>query len=177
MPNAIDTNTFYMIYRGMHNRLFDVLMPLVSALGTGEAVFIITLIIFVLRKKKDKGRLILCLLAGLALTFYIVSFIKMSVARPRPPMALPDVSALVSEKSFSFPSNHAAQAFMGATIISAFLYRWRFALFAIAGLIAFSRIYLGVHYLSDVVAGAIIGTLIGLAVLTISRTPGHEERS
>ena len=66
--------------------------------------------------------------------------------------------------SLSFPSAHAATSFAGAMRIAALAPRHRPALLAAAALMAFTRPYLGVHYPSDVVAGATVGTLIALTL-------------
>ena len=67
-------------------------------------------------------------------------------------------------RSRSFPSAHAATSFAGAVRIGALVPHWRGPLLAAAALMAFTRPYLGVHYPSDIVAGAAVGTLIGLAL-------------
>src|SRR5207302_5305943 len=62
--------------------------------------------------------------------------------------------------SRSFPSGHSAAAFAGAWLLSKYFRRWRPAFVALATLVCFSRLYLGVHYLSDVVMGAISGAAL-----------------
>jgi membrane-associated phospholipid phosphatase len=66
--------------------------------------------------------------------------------------------------SLSFPSAHAATAFAGAVRIAALAPRHRPALLTAAALMACTRPYLGVHYPSDVLAGAMVGTVIALAL-------------
>jgi len=76
----------------------------------------------------------------------------------------------------SFPSGHAAAAFAGAWVLSKHYPRWRLPFYAIASLVAFGRIYLGVHYPSDVVAGGLTG--VGLAAfyqLLLDRRSSHEQ--
>jgi membrane-associated phospholipid phosphatase len=79
------------------------------------------------------------------------------------------------------PSGHAATSFAGAVILSYFLPRSAPYVFLLAAAIAFSRIYVGVHYPSDVVAGAALGAAVGLTGLgllrLLRRTSGGRRRS
>lgn len=85
--------------------------------------------------------------------------------RDRPPLRDPDPAPLVSlPVTSSFPSGHATVAFACATVLALAAPRLRWPLFALAALIAFSRVYVGVHYPLDVLAGAALGVLIGLGV-------------
>jgi undecaprenyl-diphosphatase len=170
--SGIDTRIFQFINKVWANPAFNVIMPFISELGTGEAIFLVSVLCYILRRKKDKGALAILLFVGLTVTYYIVSSVKGIVERPRPFTLIPDANLFAIEKSFSFPSNHAASAFMAATILSEFFGSWRAGLFFVAGLIGYSRVYLGVHFLSDVVAGAVIGILIGRAVLHVGKAAG-----
>jgi undecaprenyl-diphosphatase len=66
--------------------------------------------------------------------------------------------------SHSFPSGHATTSFACATVLAHEFPRWRVPLYLLAAAIAFSRVYVGVHYPLDVIGGAVLGTAIGLAV-------------
>ena len=67
--------------------------------------------------------------------------------------------------TYSFPSGHSASSFAAATVFAFALTRRRAAIiWALAATVAFSRIYIGVHYPLDVVVGALIGVLIGVLV-------------
>jgi undecaprenyl-diphosphatase len=91
--------------------------------------------------------------------------LKELVGRVRPPFADPTVAALSAvPQTPSFPSGHATTAFAAAAAIGALHPRLRRPLFALAALVGISRVYLGVHYALDVVAGAALGTALGLAV-------------
>jgi membrane-associated phospholipid phosphatase len=84
--------------------------------------------------------------------------------RDRPP-AVTDVSAAVPlPGSSSFPSGHAMTAFATAAAISALAPRLRVPMFAVAVLISCSRVYLGVHFVLDVLVGSLLGLAIGLLV-------------
>ena len=85
--------------------------------------------------------------------------------RVRPPFAGLDLVALSSAPHTpSFPSGHATTAFAAAAAVGVFHPRLRVPLYGLAALVGLSRVYLGVHYAFDVVAGAALGVALGLAV-------------
>lgn len=85
---------------------------------------------------------------------------KEAVSRPRPANNDPTFTAVLDLKSNSFPSGHTSEAFSMATAVSIAYPRWYVIApaFAYASLTGYSRLYLGVHYPSDVLAGAIVGS-------------------
>jgi undecaprenyl-diphosphatase len=102
--------------------------------------------------------------------------IKDLVTRQRPFVAHPEIDPLYSVHSSSFPAGHAATAFAGA-VIASYLWPRRAPLFALLALaIAFSRIYVGVHYPTDVVAGAAVGTAVGAAAAVVLRAIRRSRR-
>jgi len=161
---------FFLINKNCANPVFDFLMPYITYLGGGEFLFFIAILILFL-KKNGRKRTAILLLAGLTSTFYFTYFLKNAIARPRPFVLMAGVHQLAMEKSFSFPSTHAAQAFMAAVIFSCF-FKGRALFFSIAFLVAFSRVYMGVHFVSDVVCGAIIGSLTGYILVRLSGSLG-----
>jgi undecaprenyl-diphosphatase len=108
--------------------------------------------------------------------------LKAATGRPRPfetiPQADPLIGATVGQ---SLPSGHAATSFAGAVVLTYFLPRSAPYVFLLAVSIAFSRIYVGVHYPSDVVAGAALGATVGLVgvglLRLLRRTSGDRRRS
>jgi membrane-associated phospholipid phosphatase len=97
---------------------------------------------------------------GVPLTLGMNFCVKLAVRRQRPRLEGIETAASVPA-SLSFPSAHAATSFAGATLIGSLVPPLRPALYAAAALMAFTRPYLGVHYPSDVLAGAAVGTAIG----------------
>lgn len=160
MLGGIDISVFNFINRTLANPVLDALMPFMTGLASGEFIsaLAVMLVIFGRREKKLAG---IFLLAGLTLNYFVIEFLKTAAAVPRPFISIPDARLLLPKGAgFSFPSGHATTAFMAATLMSRFFKRnaiW----FAIASLAAFSRIYVGAHYASDVVAGALTGMIVG----------------
>ena len=104
--------------------------------------------------------------AAVPASLCVNAVVKRIVRRERPRLrGLPPVGRAPS--SFSFPSGHAATSFTGATAIGALAPRARTALMAAAALMTMTRPYLGVHYPSDVVAGAALGGVLGVAVARV----------
>jgi membrane-associated phospholipid phosphatase len=104
--------------------------------------------------------------ASAALTSGISTLLKYSINRDRPFVTYPDITRKTDVNSPSFPSGHTSNAFSTATSVSLAYPKWYIIVpsFAWAGTVGYSRMALGVHYPSDVLAGAIIGS--GTAWLT-----------
>lgn len=175
---AIDRSLFFFCNRMLENVLFDVAMPFITDLNKKPAALVIVGILWLLLlwRGGNGGRIAaLLLIPTIAFSDQLnSSFLKHLVDRPRPCHVLADVHLLVTCGSgYSFPSSHAVNNFAGALVLSYFLPRWTWAFFAYAGLVAFSRIYVGVHYPSDVVAGAIVGLICASLVILLFRIAEH----
>jgi undecaprenyl-diphosphatase len=101
--------------------------------------------------------------------------LKHITERARPPLADPSIEALVAlPESTSFPSGHAATAFAAATAVGVLHPRLRAPLVALALMVAVSRVYLGVHFWSDVLVGSLLGVAIGLVTARFfQQSPGE----
>jgi undecaprenyl-diphosphatase len=98
--------------------------------------------------------------------------IKLKVARPRPPLADPDQTRQIPLPfSKSFPSSHASMSVVGTLTVAA-MYPWALPiLVALTVVLCFSRVYLGVHYLGDVLGGIGYGLLFGAAWVLLVTAP------
>ena len=104
--------------------------------------------------------------------------LKALVDRPRPPLRYAEPKVLVSlPHDASFPSGHAATSFAAATILSFASPRLAPMLYVLAAAVAFSRVYVGVHYPLDVIGGAMLGTLVALGVRYVGRRTGLASRA
>ncbi len=159
---SFDMSLLNFIYDNIRCAFLDFLMPIVTLFGESGIFFIcIALILMAFKKTRKTG---FCLAISLIIGLLVCNVtLKPLVARPRPYTVRTDVIMLVEAlNDYSFPSGHTVAAFEAATV---FLMRKRivgivFSVLAI--LIAFSRLYLYVHYPTDVICGMIIGILSGV---------------
>jgi undecaprenyl-diphosphatase len=163
----LDTAIFYFINHACSHPFFDRAMPLLTKFGERDILLCVALLVLLFCRKKEKI-LGVYLLVGLSVTYELVFFLKNWVARPRPFVTLSGVHVLTHAGSFSFPSSHATNAFLAATLLSPAV-KSPFYLYLLAGGVAFSRIYLGVHYPSDTIAGALIGVVLGKSLIGIGK--------
>jgi undecaprenyl-diphosphatase len=123
------------------------------------------------------------LAAVLAAISYLVAtlladVLKAATDRPRPSVADPAIHPLVAVPgSRSLPSGHAAGAFAAALAVGLVHPRLRWPLLLLAALIALSRVWLGVHYLTDVIAGAALGCVVAYAAFRIAAIIGARTSS
>ena len=119
------------------------------------------------------------LLAGLAVGVLVGNVcLKNLIARPRPCWLDDSVMMLISSPAdYSFPSGHTLSSVIGATVLTKTDRRFGWAAIPLAAVIAFSRLYLFVHFPSDILAGAILGVIIGEAVYRIGMRCGRRQRT
>lgn len=94
--------------------------------------------------------------------------LRQLIGRDRPPLVYPDPRPLVGvPHSGAFPSGHAAAAFAAATVIAFASRRLAVPVYVLAALVAWSRVYVGVHWPLDVLGGAVLGVLVATALLKL----------
>lgn len=149
--------------------LLDFWMPKITALGNSGIVWVVAAVALLCTKKYRKYGVLL--LAGLAVGMLAGNLaLKNLFARPRPCWLDESVPLLIARPSdYSFPSGHTMAGAIGVTILTAADRRFGWAAIPLAVLIAFSRMYLYVHFPSDILGGAVLGVVIGLLVLYADR--------
>lgn len=169
---SIDVAIFFFINSALANPVFDWLMPFITDFNKNKLVLSLigVFVVYILWKGGRTGRITVSVLI---LTIIVSdqlnsSILKEIFGRIRPCRALNGVRMLVDcGGGLSFPSSHAVNNFAGATVIVHFYRSQKWYWFSFAALVAISRPYVGVHYPSDIVAGAMVGIFIGLAMVKI----------
>ncbi len=160
----LDISLFYFINHNLKNSFFDFLMPIVTNVKNFYLVFFILWLLMIFSKNYRFRIAGWTILITLIFSDILSSkILKHIFLRPRPFETLEGVYKLVCSAGPSLPSSHAVNSFTAATLIMLFFKRPLYTIisYTIATLSAFSRVYVGVHYPSDVVFGAIIGFFIG----------------
>lgn len=155
----------------------DKLMVTISSDGNLSLIWIAYIFIFLAAKdlKKQGKIMILAFILNILLVNILV---KNLVARPRPYEVAKFTDLLVHKLSDnSFPSGHTSYAFTFATIVTLLNKNKALIIFTdiLAILMAFSRLYLYVHFPTDVLAGAIFGIIIGILAIKIYNSPKYRE--
>jgi undecaprenyl-diphosphatase len=124
-----------------------------------------------------RPRLLVLLLAADFAADGLSYALRQWIGRERPPLVYPEPKPLVHvPHSGSFPSGHASVAFACATVLAWASPPLRIAAFVLAAAIAWSRVYVGVHWPLDVLGGAILGVLVAIALLRLAASPPRLRR-
>lgn len=163
MLQAIDDAILLFIQQHFRTAFGDAVLPVITFLGNSGLIWIISAILLFSFRKRKAGAVVAL---ALVLSLLVGNFgLKLLIERPRPCDVDPSVVLLIPHPGeFSFPSGHSMSSFAAAASILFFHKKWGIAAMILAGLIAFSRLYLYVHYPTDVLAGALIG--VALAFLS-----------
>jgi membrane-associated phospholipid phosphatase len=165
----LDVDLFHWINLKWTNPVLDALMPFVS----GNAFFIpCAILVAILLVWKGKTRGVVCLLMLIMVVAigdgFICNLLKKAIARPRPFLAMENVHLLAGRGGTgSMPSSHAANWFSAAMVVFIYYRRSLWFMLPAALLVSLSRIYIGVHYPSDVIVGALLGAGYGAATVIL----------
>ena len=166
----IDKQIMVFFNKTISNPIFDFIMPIIT--NQNFLVFFGLILIGYLAYfggKRGRITIVLLLIAASFSDAICFQIIKPWVGRIRPSHEFYEyINLLVSKGGkYSFPSNHAANSFVFATVLSYFYDKNRISLYILASTIAFSRVYVGVHYPLDIIFGSIIGYIISWIILSL----------
>lgn len=163
-----DASVLLWIQENMRTDLMTTIMKGITRLGNGGCLWIaLAVVLLVLGKTRKVGAMSVL---SLIITFVTVNLgIKNIVARTRPYEVIDGLVNLVEKQSdFSFPSGHSAHAFaVGVVLLIMLPRKFGVPIFIISILMAYSRLYIGVHYPTDVIAGVLLGTIIAFISMFI----------
>ncbi len=160
--NSWDITLFRLINGQWHSYFLDWFMPFMTNLN--NFTFVLVAMGFWILWRERKAGVIFLVFIGLTLAItdpFSSRLLKDWLGRVRPCHVLEEVRLLTDcNTSYSFPSSHAVNIFAAAFFLSQPLKKLSPLFFGIAGIVGYSRIYIGIHYPLDVIGGAAIGLLI-----------------
>lgn len=157
-----DNRILEYIQKKVRCSFLDKVMPKITLLGNGGLIWLVIAAVFLARKTERPYGFMLVLALLLCLAVGNIA-LKPLIGRVRPCNQDTDVELLISRPhDFSAPSCHTLSSFAAAVVICYASLPWGIAALALAALIGFSRLYLFVHYPSDVASGLILGVALGL---------------
>ena len=162
--DALDADLFLKVNHLPHTRLLNSLFYGLTMVYTGGAAWYVTMAVNALREPRRAGSLLREAAIPMALSSSLVEYPLKNYFRRRRPFISIIQSIVIGRKpgNYSFPSGHSAAAFAGAWLINRKHPRWSPLTYTVAGLVAFSRMYLGDHYPGDVASGSALGVLFAM---------------
>ena len=160
----------------MRTDLLDTILPMISSFGDkGIGWIVLSVILTCIPRYRKAG-----ITMGLALIFCLLignMTLKPLIARPRPYTYFPEMTLLIAPLAdFSFPSGHTFASFASATTLFLYHKKAGIAAYILAAIIAFTRLYLYVHFPSDVIAGMLLGIFSGwLAYQIVQSVSTHKK--
>jgi membrane-associated phospholipid phosphatase len=166
------SNSFFLL-NSFHHPVLDYFFILFTNLGDGIIALVFCVLAIVFYRKKLYA---LSLFYAFIISGLIAQVLKRMVDAPRPKLYFANgeytqfITGIKIATQHSFPSGHTATAFAIATVIMIVMKsrKWQIQILAVATLVGYSRIYLGQHFLLDVLVGAIIGYLSGIVAIDLA---------
>ena len=167
MLERIDWSILFFIQSNLVTPVNNKIMLFFTSLGNMGIIWIVLTVFLILKKKYRK--LGIMLLIALIVELLIGNLILKNIfQRSRPCWINHSVKMLVAiPRDYSFPSAHAFSSFICATVIEKYNRKWGVWALILAFLISFSRLYLFVHFPSDVFTGAVLGIVFGIVIYNV----------
>ena len=164
---AIDESVIIFVQEHIRNGILTPVMVFFSIIGDSGAVWLILSAAMIITKKYRRAGILL--LASVAVSWVMNDLIlKPLIGRARPFEVIEGLEVLISlPRSYSFPSGHACSSFAAAYALTRGVPKYGKWFYVPAALIAASRVYLGVHYLSDIMVGIAVGTVGSIVIYWI----------
>lgn len=174
--NGIDQAALFFIQENLRWVVLDKLMIAVTLLTNGGLIWIaIALTLVIVKKTRKIGLILIAALIISSLSGELI--LKNIIQRPRPYADFPDIRLLINESSrFSFPSGHTTVSFAAAFVLGKSFKKLSFLLYGFAIIVGFSRVYLFMHYPTDVLAGIILGLFCGALAMWASGKMAKKRR-
>jgi len=156
---------FDFIQANFRSPMLDSIMRIVTHVGGIPLWFVIAFVLFLIKKYRRSSLMLFAAVGGSGFVCRII--LKPLFERERPFNALDIELFTRAPTSYSLPSTHAAMAIAAAVVLLTVNRRWGLAALLLAFLVGFSRVYLMVHYVSDVLAGFAVGAVVALLAVFI----------
>jgi len=168
MPNfiqIIDENILFYIQEHLKSPALDRVMVFITSLGNAGFFWIVVAFLLMLQKRYQKCGISLICAISIAM-FFSDDLLKPLFDRVRPCNNFPEIALLIpGPHSPSFPSGHTLVGFASATILYYYHHQFGVVGFILASLIAYSRLYLFVHYPTDILGGIVFGISTSLILI------------
>ena len=165
----LDKFIFIFINTALSNPIFNKIMPLIDEEKIFIPLLLIPFIVTLLFDSNNRLKLLILIPITILLVDQSGLYLKKMFLRPRPwsEIDIELINHLVGEKgrNYSFPSNHAANMAGLSVVFSSIYKKYDKIFWILTGFVMLSRIYIGVHYPSDVIIGCLIGSMYGLLLV------------
>lgn len=148
-------------------KLFDTLMPIITYIGSATFLTLMCLGALISNDSRIHSFGVKCSVT-LLMSNIVAQILKFSVNRVRPFLKIENLNIKkIGIDKYSFPSGHTTAAFSMAVMLSLTFSSFSYIFITAASLVGISRMYLGVHYPSDVIVGTILGTMTSITLFNI----------